>query len=76
MIRDAIDSTFFNDGCGHDPNVRITNDMLKEIDRKLFVAVRHVVSVLGEIGDVLVDPFEHDIRRALGIIICKEYQYR
>ena len=82
VIMDAIESTFFNEGCGHPTVVSsdskttiapISLDDLKKVDRRLFVCVRHVASALGEKGDVLIDPFEHDIRRALKIIIERDY---
>ena len=82
VIMDAVESTFFNVGCGH-PTVTdadsstlvapIALDDLKKVDRRLFVCVRHVVSALGEIGFLLVDAFEHDIRTALKIIIERDY---
>lgn len=66
IIRDAIFKTFFDKGAkyeGRPPDVK----HLKDADRFLTCHLKHIVSAIGEAADVLVDPLEAGIRKALAI---------
>ena len=63
-ILDAIDKTFFIKGAKHFGKSIHVNDF-KDLDRKLFCSSQHVVSALGETIELLIDPAEPIIKRAI-----------
>jgi hypothetical protein len=66
-ICDALARTFFYKGAPYEGKP-IQLEHLKSLDRLLFCSVRHIVRAIGEAADVLVDPLERDIRKAMGIL--------
>ncbi len=66
-IYDAINMTFFSEGARY-RDAPILIDHFQALDRKLYCTVQHVVSALGELLDLLIDPTEIVIRKALKII--------
>lgn len=72
-IRDAIERTWFNKGAPYEGK-SIELDQFKYLDRLLFCSVRHIVRAIGEAPDVIVDPLEGDIRKAMGILHKQEAQ--
>jgi hypothetical protein len=63
-ILDALEVTFFSPG-GKYYGKPISVDCLKDLDKKLFCASQHIVSAIGECYELLIDPAEDFVRRAI-----------
>jgi hypothetical protein len=77
VVLDAIRAVFINDlKSPDDPDrhkpIQIKSADFHQVDRYLYVCVRHIVSALGEAGDKLLDPFEYDVRTCLRLLLIEK----